>query len=111
MEWVVLNKQTIDKLKSSWGDKATSMACMAEVRVYDPLSSWECFIFAMNPEDEDEIECIVKVSKHQPPSVERWFVTNIKGLFNQEGEGVEVDKEYRPRRTAELFKKLSEHCI
>ena len=97
-----------EKLLKNWGDKASSMACMAEVRVYDPLSLWECYIFALNPEDNDEIECIVKVGKNQPATVEKWFITNIEGLFNSNGEGVEVDKEYRPRRAAELFKKLNE---
>jgi len=103
----MLNSAQIDKLKANWGQKADSLACYAEVRVYDPLSFWECYIFAMNPEDDDEIECIVKVGKDQPASVEKWFMTNIKGLFNSHGEGVQVDDEYRPRRAAELFKQLS----
>lgn len=104
----MLNNKQIEKLTANWGEKADSMACFAEVRVYDPLSFWECYIFALNPEDNDEIDCIVKVGKDQAPTVERWFLTNIKGLFNYHGEGVQLDNEYRPRRAAELFKKLSE---
>jgi len=77
------------------------------VRVYDPLSSWECYIYSLNPEDDDEVDCIVKVSDKQPASIERWFLTNIKSLFNSHGEHVEVDKEFRPRKADELFKILN----
>lgn len=107
----MLNNKQIEKLNANWGERADSMACYAEVRIYDPSSYWECYIYALNPEDNDEIDCIVKVGRDQPPCVERWFLTNIKGLFNSQGESVEVDNEYRPRRTAELFKKLSETRI
>jgi len=107
----MLNHKQIEKLKANWGEKAEAMSCFAEVRVYDPNSFWECYIYSLNPEDEDEIDCIVKVGKDQPACVERWFLTNIKCLFNSHGEGVKVDLEYRPKRAAELFKKLNESRI
>ncbi len=40
----MLNSDQKTKLKASWGEKASSMACMGEVRVYDTLSRWECYI-------------------------------------------------------------------
>ncbi len=100
------NKQK-EKLIANWGEKADSLHCFAEVRVYDPLSSWECYIFALNPEDNDEVQCIVKVSKAQEATVEKWYLTNIKCLFNEYGEGVDIDDEYRPRRADYLLNKLN----
>ena len=108
MDLSLLSDKQKERLKANWGEKADSLACYAEVRVYDPLSPWECYLYAMNPEDEDEVETIVKASKMMPASLERWYMTNILGLFNQDGEGVEVDEEYRPIRASELFKKLNE---
>lgn len=101
----MLNDRQKEKLKASWGDKASSMACMAEVRVYDPLSPWECYIYAMNPEDEDEICCLIKGFFVE---VTEWRLSEIASRFNANGEPVEVDYEYRPRRAAELFKILNQ---
>jgi len=103
----MLNNNQIERLTSNWGDKSDSMDCFAEVRVYDPLSSWECYIYALNPEDNDEIECIVKVSRNQKATVERWYLSAIKCLFNQHGERVEIDYEYRPRKADELLRILN----
>ncbi len=101
----MLNTNQLDKLKSNWGEKAESMACMAEVRVYDPLSSWECYIYALNPQDEDEISCIIKGFTVE---VCDWRLSEMFKHFNSHGEPPEIDVEYRPRRAAELFKYLSE---
>ena len=110
-ESVMISEYRTNRLKSNWGDQASSMNCLAEVRVYDPLSAWECYIYALNPEDGDEVECIVKVGKDHPACVEKWFLTNIFSLFNRYGEGVKIDREYRPCRAAELLKKLNQGRI
>lgn len=108
---LMISSHKVERLKSNWGDKASSMNCLAQVRVYDPLSNWECYIYALNPEDSDEVECIIKVGKDQPACAERWFLTKIFSLFNYDGEGVKIDGEYRPRRTHELFKALNQDRI
>ena len=82
------------------------MACLAEVRVYDPMSSWECYIYALNPEDEDEICCIIKGFFVE---VTTWKLSELFQRFNVEGECPVVDYEYRPRRACDLFKILSEN--
>ncbi len=101
----MLNHEQKSKLLKNWGEKASSMACRAEVRVYDPLSSWECYIYALNPDDEDEICCIIKGFFVE---VCDWRLSEIASRFNADGEGVQVDHEYRPRHAAELFKILSD---
>lgn len=107
----MLNETQIEKLKANWGARAEALACYAEVRLFDPCSSWQCFIVAMNPDDEDEIYCIISTNPKTQPDVSVWSLVDVSLLFNSEGEGVRVDQEYRPMRAAELFKKLSELTI
>lgn len=104
----MINNMQKKKLMDAWGDKAESLACNAEVRLYDPLSSWQCFIYALNPEDEDEVKCILQIHKNAEAILESWFLKDIKSLFNENGESVIVDDEYRQQRAAELFKRLNQ---
>lgn len=94
-----------EKLKVSWGEKADSLSCNAEVRVYDPLSSWECYIYAINPLDEDEIACIIKGFFVE---VCDWRLSEIATHFNSAGEQPIIDYEYRPRLASEVFKILNQ---
>lgn len=93
------------KLKSAWHNHADSLDCMAAMRVYDPCSKWECYIYAMNPEDEDEIQCIINGFVVE---VTHWRISEIQNVFNSEGDGVLVDHEYRPVLANQLIKTLSE---
>lgn len=94
-----------EKLKHNWGEKAEAMNCQAEVRFYDPLSAWECYVFALNPENEDEIACLVNGFYVE---VCDWRLSELAKHYNTEGEHPMFDQEYRPRNVAQLFKKLSE---
>ena len=100
-----LAKKTKQKLLANWGEKASSMACMAEVRIYDPLSPWQCYIYAMNPEDENEILCIIK--GHEVEVCE-WKMSELEIAFNSDGEPPLIDDEYRPILASEVYKKLME---
>lgn len=95
------------KLKDNWGAKAESLQCQAELRVYDPLSDWQCYIYAMNPDNENEIMCLISGGKNIEPVTVDWTLYEMSLLYNSHGEGVEIDTEYRPRQTAELFKMLN----
>lgn len=106
MFWITPKQK--EKLLANWGEKANSMACLAEVRVYDPLSSWECYIYALNPDGEDEIACLIKGFFVE---VCDWKLSELAERFNAEGEPLEIDHEYRPRMTAEIFKRLNETGI
>lgn len=94
-----------NSLLQNWGSKAEAMACFAEVRIFDPASLWACYILAMNPEDEDEIVCIIDGF-----TVEfcHWSLKELCSKFNDEGQYVMFDTEYKPMRAAELFKTLNE---
>lgn len=93
------------KLMKNWGERADSLECLAEVRVFDPLSSWECYIYAMNPDDQDEISCILNGFELE---VSSWSMKSLQASFNEHGEHPIIDLEYRPRQAFELFKILNE---
>ena len=113
VDYVLLRKETrmlSDKVKqsllSNWGEKAESMNCYAEVKFIDERSLWECYVYAMNPEDEDTIACLIVM----PWSVEvkHGSLKDFYQCYNDFGENPEIDQEFRRTRVAELFKKLSE---
>ncbi len=107
----MLNQNQLDKLKANWGARAEALACFAEVRLFDECSPWQCYLLAMNPDNEDEVFCIISPDLKTQPEATFWSIQDIFSLFNNQGEGVQVDYDYRPRRAAELFKKLSELII
>ena len=92
-----------EKLKASWGEKADCLAATAELRVYDPLSCWECYIFAMNPEDQDEIACILHGFTVE---VCNWRLSELSNHFNEEGERPVFDRQYRPRKAETILRIL-----
>lgn len=98
----------IERLKRSWGSIAESMQCYAELRYYDPVSTWECYVYAVDPSDEDTCLCIIKVHKNDHAVLDEWSLNAIRALYNEQGEGVCLDMEYRPMRACELFKRLNE---
>lgn len=107
----MLNHNQKQKLIQNWGDKAESMACRAEVRLYDPKSAWECYLYAMNPENDDEVMCITKYFLNDCALTEHNSLKWLEGCFNEYGEPPQIDTEYRPRRAAELFKRLNEGIL
>ncbi len=96
-------ENTIEKLKSSWGEKSDCLAATAELRVFDPLSCWECFIFALNPEDEDEIACILHGFTVE---VTTWRLSELASHFNAEGDSPIIDREFRPRKAETILRML-----
>ena len=105
---ITISQSTIAKLKANWGDKAEALDCKAELRVYDPLSRWVCYIFAMNPANENEIKVLVSLRPNMQPMMLECTLDDINLRYNQDGEHMEVDAEYRPRDVSTLFIKLSE---
>ena len=101
----MLTHEKKQRLINNWGERADSLECMAEVRVFDPLSSWECFIYALNPDDENQISCIINGFEVE---ITIWSLSELAMCFNSHGEAPQIDKEYRPRQTAILYKILKE---
>ncbi len=100
----MLTNQTKKKLKANWL-LAESMDCNAEARVYDPGSPWECYIFAMNPEEENEIWCIINGFDVE---ITLYYINSLFEMFNAKGESPIIDEEFRPRHAGQIYKKLTE---
>ena len=92
-------------LKKNWGEKANTLNCFAEVKLIDPLSSWCCYIFAMD-ESEEVVHCLM-YSDMIGVEIYTQCMYDIQAMYNEEGEHPIVDKEYRRTRVTELLKRLS----
>ena len=86
---------------------AEAMNCYAEIKYHDPNSGWACYIYAINPEDDDEIACII--NDRGDIDVIKWSYAALNAIYNEVGEHPQIDDEYRPMRTAILFKRLCDH--
>lgn len=99
----MLSQNQKNKLLANWGDKAQAMDCNAEVRIYNTLPDWECYLYAMNPDDEDTVSIVwhgMNIETHE------WNLRDIMQIFNREGEYPLIDKEFVPRQASEIYKKL-----
>lgn len=103
----MIPESIVNKLKANWGDPATSMACKAYLRYFDPPSRWQCYVLAVDPENGDDMTCIVQVGRAVPDLVQ-WKLSEIPKLYNGEGEPPKLDDEFRPIVAAQLWKQLSE---
>lgn len=92
-----------ESLMKNWGPLADSMNCYAYAKYIDPLSSWACYVYALNPENQDDIACLVY---NECVEVCEWSLQELLATYNREGEYPEMDTEYRPRLALEIYKKL-----
>jgi len=99
----MLSPKQVETLQKNWGVISECLSCKSEVRVYDPLSTWECYIHAMNPDNPDEVVCIIN---GETVEVSIWSLKEIAALFNSHGDSIRVDTSYRPRLAKEVYKSL-----
>lgn len=100
----MLNKKILDKLQENWGERANSLNCYAEVRFYDPFSSWSCYLFAMDPMEQDDIQCLV--SEGEFFCIIHWKLHQLYSAYNCEGNSPFLDDEYRPIHMSTLVKRM-----
>lgn len=100
----MIPQKTRELLKLNWGEKADSLNCYAEVKYIDDLNGWwSCYIFAINPNDEDEMCCLIDDGDL---NIYTWTFTDLYSSYNEHGEKVKLDTEFRRKNVAELYKKL-----
>lgn len=92
-------------LKSSWGDQASALDCYAWVKFTDSEGLWDCYIFSMNPENEDEIMCIIDSVDLE---ITDWTMTELVLSYQHMGQEPLIDTEFRRQRVNELYKRLRE---
>lgn len=100
----MISQKVKDILKKNWGEKSKTLNCFAEVKLIDPLSSWRCYIFAMD-ESEELVQCLL-YSNAIGVDIHTMCVYDIHLMYNEDGESPVIDKEFRRTRVTELLKRL-----
>ncbi len=103
----MLSDKIIDKLTANWGAMCDSLSCNAEAKLYDPNGIWECYMLAINPQDDDETRAII-VDEDNSLYVETISLSHLLSKWNGEGEFMELDTSFVPRLASELYKVLKE---
>lgn len=91
-------------LKNNWGERADTLNCYAEVKLIDPLSSWACYIYAMD-NDEEFINCVL-YSRAMGVDITAMAWRDVLIMFNEHGERPIIDREFRKIRVTQLLKDL-----
>lgn len=101
----MIPKKLFKKLSDNWGYPAETLECDAVMRIYDPQSRWQCWILAINPDDINQIYCII-----DGETVEccEWTFRELWQAYGADGEPPSVDVEFRPIQAKILYKKLLE---
>lgn len=101
---MMLRNNVKDILKRNWGERASTLNCYAEVKLIDPLSSWACYIFALD-ETEELIQCLIYSNLFGVEIYTR-SLHDICTMYNEEGNNPVIDGEYRRTRVTELLRSL-----
>lgn len=101
---MIINKSQKEQLIKNAGEKAENLEANALVRLYDN-SGWQCYLIALEP-DEDTVLCLLKPAKSIPAQITEWSLSSIESLFNDEGESVKCDFNFRPRQVRVILDEL-----
>lgn len=99
----MLSQRVKEALKKNWGEKADALDCYAEVKLIDPLSSWACYIFAMD-ENEEMVQCLF-YSNALGLEISKECISYIHSTYNEEGQNPVIDHEYRRMRVTEILRR------
>jgi len=91
------------RLMENWGDKANAMECYAEVKFIDTMSQWCCYVYALDPSDNDTICCI---SPGYGEQVHTMSLQDLCNTYDSYGEYVFMDTEYRRMKASDLYRKI-----
>jgi hypothetical protein len=101
----MLNESIRNKLMNNWGEMSECLARKAEVKLFDSLSCWECYLLAINPQDEDE--CIsILVTEEREVIILEASLHDLLSHWNRDGEFMELDPLFVPRHAETLLKIL-----
>ncbi len=100
----MFNNHIIQALKNNWGDRAHSLDCYAQVKLIDPLSSWCCYLFAMD-ENEEYVECLFYTNL-MGIDIQTMRLSSITSMYNEEGMNPIIDEEFRKTKITTLIKRL-----
>ena len=102
----MISQTEINNLIANWGDSMGEMIQKnAMIRIFDHLSKWECFLIAINPEDQDEVFCLLN-GFH--PELDIWRLTEIFECYNKDGDHPRIDDRFVPINARQLLQNLKE---
>lgn len=101
---MLIAQKIMDKLKANWGEKADALDCYVEVKLIDPISSWCCYVFAMD-ENEEMINCIL-YSDAIGPEIYTQCISDIYSMYNEHGGHPVIDQEFRRMRVVNVLRRL-----
>lgn len=99
--------QKVKKLQENWGDRADSLDCKAEIRAYDTGSRWECYIYAIDPENRDTAK--VLLNNGEPILTEVNLDELEKTVEAETGRVPKMDMNFVPTPLKKLLKDLKKH--
>lgn len=89
------------RLQRNWGEKADSMDCKVECRLYDTSSDSEWYLYAQNPNEQDIVLCIENTD-----TLEAAAIISLDELQNYKRNFLQLDDEFRPRNAAVVYEEL-----
>ncbi len=101
----MINSKQKARLLSNWEHRET-LTTNAEVRIHDPNSEWQCYLIAMNPQNDDEVYAMV-VGWY--PEVCMWELSSLMASYNEDGEHPIIDNTFRPCNAGDLLRKLKDN--
>lgn len=90
-----------DKLRANWA-LADTLIVKAYARYYDKTAKWECYIYALNPDDDNEIKCVI--INRDSKSLVGWNLEDLYACYDQWGEPYQLDAGHVPRIAADIYK-------
>lgn len=100
-----LKPSLMERLNKNWGIRADCLECYAEARIFDPSSSWECYLLAIDPNDIDQCAVIIVDEWHNIWTIQTTLYY-LLGRYNENGELMEWDTTFVRRHAGELLKIL-----
>lgn len=89
-------------LMANWGDKADALDCFVPIKLIDPVLNWACYIFAMNPDYQDIVSCVIVHGTDC--EIYTLSLSYVLSSYNHEGEGPKVDDEFRTVHLSKILK-------
>lgn len=93
-----------ENLLKNWGEKADALECYVEICFYHTDSRWHCYLYALNPDDDDLVKCIITDGDYC--EIAEWSLERLLTFYDRAGEFPLIDPEFRRIRANILWKTL-----
>lgn len=100
----MIPKAVYNRLRANWGPRSEAMACFAEIKFIDHSSGWAWYILAVNPEDDNTINCIMDEGGNV--NICTLTLSELELFYDCNGNAPEIDTEYRRIKADVLYRKL-----